>query len=70
MKRWFLFSTLACSAGALSAQTTCPNVFDYKDNNTIDIEDFLGILGVFADDDTGDDGIWDSRGACFEFPPF
>ena len=66
MRRFLLLSTLACLAGFLSAQTSCPNVFDYNDNNTIDIEDFLGILGVFADDDTDDDGIWDSLDECID----
>ena len=47
-------------------QESCPNVYDYNDNNTIDIEDFLGILGLFADDDTDDDGIWDSQDDCID----
>ena len=66
MKRFLLFAMLVCCASAFSAQTDCPNVFDYNDNNTIDIEDFLGILGVFADDDTDDDGIWDRFDACID----
>ena len=47
-------------------QESCPNVYDYNNNNTIDIEDFLGILGLFADDDTDDDGIWDSQDDCID----
>ena len=47
-------------------QESCPNVYDYNDNNTIDIQDFLGILGLFADDDTDDDGIWDSQDDCID----
>ena len=50
-------------------QESCPNVYDYNDNNTIDIEDFLGILGLFADDDTDDDGIWDSQDDCIDLRP-
>ena len=47
-------------------QETCNNVFDYNDNNTIDIEDFLAILGLFADVDLDDDGTWDSLDNCLD----
>jgi uncharacterized protein (TIGR02145 family) len=59
-----LFALLVTSLAF--GQASCPNVYDYNDNNTIDIEDFLGILGLFADDDTDDDGIWDSQDACID----
>ena len=59
-----LFALLATSLAF--GQESCPNVYDYNDNNTIDIEDFLGILGLFADDDTDDDGIWDSQDDCID----
>jgi hypothetical protein len=60
--------TLAALVFATSCfgQEACPNVYDNNDNNTIDIEDFLGILSLFADDDTDDDGIWDSQDACID----
>ena len=47
-------------------QETCNNVFDYNDNNTVDIEDFLAILGLFADVDLDDDGIWDTQDNCID----
>ena len=59
-----LFALLTTSLAF--GQESCPNVYDYNDNNTIDIEDFLGILGLFADDDTDDDGIWDSQDDCID----
>ena len=59
-----LFALLVTSMAY--GQESCPNVYDYNDNNTIDIEDFLGILGLFADDDTDDDGIWDSQDDCID----
>ena len=59
-----LFALLTTSVAF--GQESCPNVYDYNDNNTIDIEDFLGILGLFADDDTDDDGIWDSQDDCID----
>ena len=59
-----LFALLVTSLAF--GQESCPNVYDYNDNNTIDIEDFLGILGLFADDDTDDDGIWDSQDDCID----
>ena len=64
MKRLLFVMTLACLAGALSAQTTCPNVHDSNGNNTIDIQDFLSLLGVFQDVDVDYDGIWDSEDDC------
>jgi uncharacterized protein (TIGR02145 family) len=69
MKHVFTLFALALMSSVLSTsygQESCPNVYDYNDNNTIDIEDFLGILGLFADDDTDDDGIWDSQDACID----
>ena len=60
MKHVFTLFALVLMSSVLSTsygQESCPNVYDYNDNNTIDIEDFLGILGLFADDDTDDDGI-------------
>ena len=40
------------------------NVFDWDDDNTVTIADFLAILSVFGDVDLDDDGIWDSQDAC------
>ena len=65
MKHFLTFIALLTTSLAFG-QESCPNVYDYNDNNTIDIEDFLGILGLFADDDTDDDGIWDSQDDCID----
>ena len=60
MKQLFTLMALLLTSVTFG-QETCNNVFDYNDNNTIDIEDFLAILGLFADVDLDDDGTWDSQ---------
>ena len=47
-------------------QEACPNTHDVNANGTIDIEDFLSILGLFADVDQDLDGIWDSLDSCID----
>ena len=70
MPRFFslLFAAVVCLTFTTSmAQTTppdCPNVHDSNGNNTIDIQDFLSLLGVFQDVDVDYDGIWDSEDDC------
>ena len=62
-----LLLSIAFGVGTLTAQTTppnCPNVHDSNGNNTIDIQDFLSLLGVFQDVDVDYDGIWDSEDDC------
>ena len=62
-----LLLSMAFGVGTLTAQTTppnCPNVHDSNGNNTIDIQDFLSLLGVFQDVDVDYDGIWDSEDDC------
>ena len=39
-------------------------MYDGNGNGTIDIEDFLGILGLFGDVDVDSDGLWDSQDGC------
>ena len=63
MKNLFTLMALLLTSVTFG-QETCNNVFDYNDNNTIDIEDFLAILGLFADVDVDDDGTWDSQDSC------
>ena len=46
MKHFFTLMALLLTSVTFG-QETCNNVFDYNDNNTIDIEDFLAILGLF-----------------------
>ena len=41
-------------------------MYDGNGNGTIDIEDFLGILGLFGDVDVDSDGLWDSQDGCFD----
>ena len=63
MKRLMTISAVLLSFSAF-AQTDCPNVHDSNGNNTIDIQDFLSLLGVFQDVDVDYDGIWDSEDDC------
>ena len=65
MKHFFTLMALLLTSVTFG-QETCNNVFDYNDNNTIDIEDFLAILGLFADVDLDDDGTWDSLDNCLD----
>lgn len=53
-------------ATACFGQEACPNVHDINSNGTIDIEDFLSILGLFADVDIDEDGVWDSQDDCLD----
>ncbi|MDA0940258.1 MAG: fibrobacter succinogenes major paralogous domain-containing protein [Bacteroidetes bacterium] len=66
MRRILLLSTLACLAGALSAQTSCPNPYDGNGDGAVTINDLLDLLGLFGDADTDQDGIWDSVDACVD----
>jgi uncharacterized protein (TIGR02145 family) len=66
MTRFFFLSTLACFAGALSAQTTCPNPHDSNNDGAVTISDLLDLLSLFGDADTDQDGIWDSVDACVD----
>lgn len=45
-------------------QESCPNMHDSNANGTIDIEDFLSVLGLFGDVDADSDGLWDSQDGC------
>ena len=62
-----LLLSMAFGVGTLTAQTTppnCPNVHDTNGNYTIDIQDFLSLLGLFQDVDVDYDGVWDSADDC------
>ena len=50
----------------VSGQEQCGNAFDSNQNGTVDIEDFLGILGVFGDIDSDSDGVWDTLDNCID----
>ena len=60
--------TLAALVFATSCfgQDACPNVHDINSNGIIDVEDFLSILGLFADVDVDEDGVWDSQDDCLD----
>ena len=61
---------LSCLTVALLAATTAfaqtnPNWDpDYNNDNTIGVADLLGLLGVFEEQDSDDDGIFDSQDDC------
>ena len=45
-------------------QEACPPPIDMNSNGSVDIEDFLNVLGLFGDTDYDADGIWDSVDDC------
>ena len=49
-----------------NAQTNCNLLHDSNDNGFVDIEDFLSILGLFGDQDSDGDGVYDSQDNCFD----
>ena len=57
-----LFALLTTSLAF--GQESCPNMHDSNSNGTIDIEDFLSVLGLFGDVDADADGLWDSQDGC------
>ena len=62
-----LFTLIALLLTSLTfGQEACPNVHDINSNGTIDIEDFLSILGLFSDVDVDEDGVWDSQDDCLD----
>ena len=65
MKHILTLATLVFATSCFG-QEACPNVHDINSNGTIDIEDFLSILGLFADVDVDEDGVWDSEDACLD----
>ena len=48
------------------AQTDCGLPHDINNNGSVDIEDFLSILGLFGDQDSDGDGLYDSQDNCFD----
>ena len=47
-------------------QESCANDIDINGNGTVDITDFLNVLGLFGDVDSDGDGVWDSQDGCFD----
>ena len=50
----------------VQAQTNCGLLHDSNANGFVDIEDFLSILGLFGDQDSDGDGVYDSLDLCFD----
>ena len=48
----------------LNAQSDCGWNPDYDGDNQIGVADLLGLLGVFEEQDSDNDGIWDSQDDC------
>ena len=65
MKHFLALAALVFATSCFG-QEACPNVHDINSNGTIDIEDFLSILGLFADVDVDEDGVWDSQDDCLD----
>mgnify|MGYP002818188808 CR=1 FL=1 len=63
----YLLTTLLCVfTMSLTAQETCPNVFDYDNDGNIAINDFIAMLSYFGDTDSDSDGVFDSEDDCID----
>ena len=66
MQRLTTLLLLAGTAFTVQAQTDCGLPHDINNNGSVDIEDFLSILGLFGDQDNDGDGVYDSQDNCFD----
>ena len=66
MKHLINLLLLAGVTFTVPAQTDCGLPHDINNNGSVDIEDFLSILGLFGDQDSDGDGIYDSQDNCFD----
>ena len=64
MRQLLLYALCLIAPASAAGQTACLGSHDTNGNGTVDIEDFLSILGVFGDVDTDGDGVWDSVDLC------
>ena len=64
MRRLTTLLLLAGITFTVQAQTDCGLPHDINNNGSVDIEDFLSILGLFGDSDLDGDGVWDSEDEC------
>lgn len=66
MKHLINLLLLAGVTFTVQAQTDCGLPHDINNNGSVDIEDFLSILGLFGDQDSDGDGVYDSLDNCFD----
>ena len=66
MQRLTTLLLLAGITFTMQAQTNCGLLHDSNANGFVDIEDFLSILGLFGDQDSDGDGLYDSQDNCFD----
>ena len=66
MKRFTTLLLVAVGTLTAQAQTGCGLPHDINNNGSVDIEDFLSILGLFGDQDSDGDGVYDSIDTCFD----
>ena len=66
MRRLITLLLLAGITLTSQAQTDCGLPHDINNNGSVDIEDFLSILGLFGDQDSDGDGLYDSQDNCFD----
>ena len=59
MQRLTTLLLLAGITFITQAQTDCGLPHDINNNGSVDIEDFLSILGLFGDQDSDGDGLYD-----------
>ena len=64
--RYLLTSFLCVFTLSLTAQETCPNVFDFDNDGNIAINDFIAMLSYFGDTDSDSDGVFDSEDDCID----
>ncbi len=62
--RGFLLAAALLAASTVLAQSNPNWDPDYNNDNTIGVADLLGLLGVFEEQDSDDDGIFDSQDDC------
>ena len=66
MQRLTTLFLLAGITFTVQAQTDCGLPHDINNNGSVDIEDFLSILGLFGDQDSDGDGVYDSQDNCID----
>ena len=66
MQRLTTLLLLAGITFTAQAQTDCGLPHDINNNGSVDIEDFLSILGLFGDQDSDGDGLYDSQDNCID----